>query len=350
MQKKLFEPFTIKGKMMRNRIGLPPLVLFAEGNDEGMVSEGHVQHYRSIAQGGVGFIVQEATCVTKEGRLGKTQLGIWDDAHVEGLKKIVDVVHQEGCPIFLQIHHAGLVSVNEDPMAPSVFSARGKTSHAMSLDEIKTVQDAFVAGALRAVKAGYDGIELHGCHTYLICQFLNRNVNTRTDIYGQDRTRFVVEIIERIKALVPKEFIIGIRMGGFEVTLDDALDHAKKLEEVGLDFLDVSYGFANQAIIEVPEGETLKDIHYAAKRIKEHVSIPVFAVNGIRTAQQAQQVVELTNVDAVHLGRNFLVDPNWAKKVMANIEPGKCIDCVRCHHYTDPTKCPGRILLQRAKS
>lgn len=346
MTKHLLEPFMIRGKQMRNRVGLPPMVMFAFGNNQGLVTEKHIEHYRNIAQGGVGFIVQEATCVTAEGRLSDTQLGIWSDEQIPGLAAIVEAVHAEGCPIFLQIHHAGVISIAERPMAPSVFQARGKTGHAMSLAEIKQIQTAFVEAAKRAVRAGYDGVELHGCHSYLMSQFLNKNINKRDDIYGQERTRFVVEIFQQIKKVVPTDFIVGIRLGGFEATLEDAITHALILEAVGLDFLDISYGFSDQSVMSKPEGEPLKDIHYAAREIKKLVKIPVFAVNGIRSVQQAKDVLALTNVDAIHLGKNQLVDAFWIKKVEAGIQPGKCIDCVRCHHYTNPDNCPGRILLK----
>ena len=347
--KTLFEPFTIKKTTFRNRIGLPPMVCFTMGNNQGLVSDQHIVHYREIAQGGVGFIIQEATCVLEDGRLSDTQLGMWNDQQLPGLQSLVQAVHAEGCPILVQIHHAGLISISSDPMAPSRFTARGKTSHEMSLEEIRQVQDAFVEAAKKAVVLGYDGIELHGCHSYLISQFYNRKVNQRQDEYGQDKNRFTLEILIRIKQVVPADFLVGIRLGGFEPTLEEAIEHARLLEQHGIDFIDVSYGFSGQEEIELPKNTTLKDIHYAAQQIKKAVKVPVFTVNGIRSKEDAEKILEESNVDALHLGKNHLVDPAWVNHIRSQQLAGKCLNCVRCMHYSKPELCPGRLLFQRLK-
>ncbi|HEY8805228.1 MAG TPA: NADH:flavin oxidoreductase, partial [Clostridium sp.] len=124
------------------------------------------------------------------GNYQKKQLGIWEDDQIEGLKSIVNAVHEEDCPIFLQIHHAGVVGISEDPICPSAYEyksyAGSVVGHEMTLEDIKSIQNDFIDAARRAYKAGYDGVELHGCHAYLISQFLNKKVNKRTDEYGKN--------------------------------------------------------------------------------------------------------------------------------------------------------------------
>ena len=177
--KKLFSEFSIKNVKMKNRICVPPMVIGFR--DDGYVAPGNVQRYKELAKNGAGLIIQEATCVNAGGKLLEKQLGIWKDDQIEGLKSIVDAVHEEGCPIFIQIHHAGVVGISEDPLCPSPYEfknyAGSVVGHEMTSDDIKSIQNDFTSAAIRAYKAGYDGVELHGCHAYLLSQFLNKKVN-----------------------------------------------------------------------------------------------------------------------------------------------------------------------------
>ena len=293
------------------------MVTLFSPKDSGIVTEKAVEHYRILAQGGPGLIIQEATCVNKDGRLMDRQLGIWDDTQIEGLKKISDSVHDEGCHIFLQIHHAGVIGISKDPMCPSDYNYVNNkgmeiTGHEMTLADIHSIQSDFIEAGRRAFAAGYDGIELHGCHQYLISQFFNRRVNQRTDEYGVNPEKFTIEIINGIRKITPENFIVGIRLGCFEPTLEDGVKHAKILEQQGIDFLDISYGFQMEHQPSSPDGYPYQDIIYAAKKIKEAVSVPVFAVGGIRTPETAESVLEETKVDIVDIGRASLTNPNWA--------------------------------------
>lgn len=351
--KTLGDSLRIRNLTIKNRICVPPMVTFSlNSSEEGMSSDKNVNHYRSIARGGVGLIIQEATCVSPNGKLSQTQLGIWDDAHIEGLSKIVDAVHGEDCHIFVQIHHAGVVGIDENPLCPSAYTLKRKDSEVMgremSLGDIHTIQNDFILAGKRAFDAGYDGVELHGCHSYLISQFLNKRVNTRQDIYGTDPLRFVTEIVDGIRSETSEDFVIGIRLGGFEPTLEDGIRHAKHLDEHGIDFIDVSYGFYQELDPFKPYDFPLKDVIYAAAVIKKAVSVPVFAVNQIRLPEDAKEVLAVTDVDMVDIGRSILVDYDWANKALSGITPGKCVDCKSCTWRYDHTKCPGRILLQRS--
>jgi len=251
--------------------------------DDGYVAPENVERYKELAKGGAGLIIQEATCVNNDGKLSQKQLGIWNDDQIEGLKTIVDAVHEEGCPIFIQIHHAGVVGISKDPICPSPYeykkSAGSVTSHEMTREDIKSIQNDFISATRRAYEAGYDGVELHGCHAYLISQFLNKKVNKRTDEYGENPEKFVIEIMNEIRKITPKEFIVGIRLGGFEPTIEEGIHYAKVLEKNGIDFLDISYGFMSEQEMHVNEEYKYSNAVYAAQKIKQEVSIPVFAVN-----------------------------------------------------------------------
>lgn len=353
--KALGDSLKIRNTRIKNRICLPPMVTFCyEKNLEGFASELNVEHYRAIAKGQTGLIIQEATCVSEGGKLSETQLGIWDDKHIEGLKKITDAVHSEGGVILVQIHHAGIVGIAKEALCPSAYSLRNngeivKTGREMSLREIHEVQKDFIQAGRRAYLAGYDGVELHGCHGYLICQFLNSRVNMRQDTYGTDPLRFVTEMMEGIRKETSENFIIGIRLGAFEPTLEDGIRHAAALEQAGIDFLDISYGFRQEMDAYKPEGFAYKDIHYAAGEIKKNVQVPVFAVNEIHTPEQAMDILNLTNVDLIDIGRSLLVDPDWTRKALEGETPGSCRLCKVCAWRTDQTKCAGRILLAKKK-
>ena len=345
----LFDPVSIGSVQTRNRICIPPMVIYKISDESGMVKPQNVAHYRALAKGGAGLVIQEATCVSPEGRLSEDQLGIWSDDQIPGLREITDAVHQEGCPIFVQLHHAGLVSIGQDTLCPSDYAMdtkKGwKNGHEMTRNDILRIRDAFIQAAVRAEKAGYDGVELHGCHGYLLCQFLNNRVNRRTDEYGQPE-RLVLEILEGIRARVSPNFVVGIRLGAFEPTLENGIAHAKILQAHGIEFLDVSYGFAAESDPTVPGESELLDVIRGAGAIQKAVDIPVFAVNSIRTPQQAQRILEQTGVSMVDIGRSALVDPEWANKARNGILPGTCLGCKVCQWRIDRSKCPGRRKLQ----
>lgn len=355
MTRSIFDTVSIKNLNLKNRIYVPPMVTRYSKPDTGKVEPETVEYYRNLAKGGPALIIQEATCINKDGRLMDRQLGIWDDEHIEGLNKIVEAVHNENCKIFVQLHHAGVVGIAENPMCPDNYSyvqANGivKSGKRMTIDEIHTIQTQFVEAAVRAYKAGYDGVELHGCHQYLICQFLNNRVNKRPDKYGTDPLLFVREILVAIRKEVSENFVVGIRLGGFEPTLEDAIQHSIQLEQMGIDFIDVSYGFQMEQDAYCPDGYPFLDIIYAAEKIKQSVDIPVFAANGITSPEMADKVLEQTNATLIGIGRGFIVNPNWMVDAINKHNTGKCLHCKKCRLYDEPEKCPGKILFNRQKT
>ena len=217
----------------------------------------------------------------------------------------------------------------------------------MTIEDIKSIQNDFIEAARRAYEAGYDGVELHGCHGYLISQFLNKKVNKRTDEYGNNPEKFVIEILEGIRKVTPEEFVVGIRLGGFEPTIEDGLHYAKVLEKNGIDFLDISYGFFSEQEMHVTEEYKYSNAVYAAEKIKEEVSIPVFAVNGIYSAEIAEEILNETNVDIVDIGKGALINPNWANDAKEGKDTGKCLSCAKCMWFGQSKVCPGKVIFDK---
>jgi 2,4-dienoyl-CoA reductase-like NADH-dependent reductase (Old Yellow Enzyme family) len=234
----LFSPINIRNKTIKNRIVMPPMVCFGYAGTDGMVTDKNLKHYADRAQGGVGLIIIEATCVSRNGRLSDVQLGLWSDEHIEGFRKIAEVCHQHGVVVMVQIHHAGLAvhkNVTRDKFSASAFkgisnlNAAEITAREMTVDEIYQVQSDFVSAALRAQKAGLDGVELHGAHGFLISQFLSPLVNLRKDGYGGSlikRTRFVTEIVSQLRQATGPDFIIGCRMGADDPDLKSSIPNS----------------------------------------------------------------------------------------------------------------------------
>lgn len=330
----LFTPQKIKNLQIKNRIVLPPMVCFTFASENGFVSERNINHYKAIAKGGVGLIIVEATCVSKNGRLSIDQLGIWSDEYIEGLREIAKVCHEYGAKVIIQLHHAGLRTskqINEDTITSSDYNDGKISARAMTKDEILGLEKDFIDAAARAEKAGFDGIELHGAHSYLMTQFFSTKVNKRTDEYGgslDNRLRFTFEILEGIRQKVNDDFIVGIRMGCNENDLQTSINMAKKFETMGMDYLHISTGFDNTPIEEkVPEDFLCNWIVYGATKIKEHVNIPIIAVNSIKTPEKAHYLIDNNLVDFVAIGRAQLADHNFVNHVKDGAVIIECLGC-----------------------
>lgn len=342
----LFSELRIKNHAIKNRLVMPPMVCFGWTDNNGMVTENNIKHYEERAKGGTGLIIVEATCVSKDGRLADTQLGIWCDEQIDGLSKLAEACHKHDSKVIIQIHHAGLstpAKVRVPALAPSDFKDEKRNAVEMTVEELKNIQKEFVQAAIRAEKAGFDGIEIHGAHGYLICQFFSKIVNKRKDEYGgslENRGRFVKEIIDEIKKNVSENFIIGYRMGGNEPTLEEGIEIAKFLEKLGVDLLHVSAGMSGGNIPEVRENFKYNWIVYMGTEIKKHVNIPVIVVNSIKTPQDAEYIVENGLADFVAIGRGHLVDKQWSDKAKDGQEVKQCLKCKKCLWWVDGNLCP----------
>jgi len=346
----LFDSITIQNNKIKNRVVVPPMVCFGYAGTNGFVTKANIEHYQALAIGGAGIIILEAHAVEENGRLANNQLGIWSDLHIEGLKRIAENCHEQDVISLVQIHHAGLQtpkSVSSSAIAPSDYNKDGRVATAMTLDEIKRVQESFLKGAIRVKKAGFDGIELHGAHGYLIDQFMSPITNHRQDQYGgniENRMRFGIEILTMIKAELGKDFILGYRMGGNEPGVEEGIVIAKALEASGVDLLHVSAGIVGDSLPKVPKDFPYNWIVYCGSEIKKEVKIPVIVVNGIKTGELASFLIENNLADFVAIGKAQLVDSNWANKVYTNKKPKPCLNCGKCSWFTDGRNCPGLFL------
>lgn len=215
---KLLEPITIKNLKLRNRVVMPPMCMYSVDKEDGIATDFHYTHYTTRAIGGVGYIVIESTAVMPNGRISMNDLGLWSDDQIDGLKRIVDGVHQYGTKIGIQINHAGrkarvneqIVSVTDEP-----FLDTYQKPHILTIEEIKEIIKAFGKAAERANKAGFDALEIHAAHGYLINQFLSPLTNQRTDLY-KDGSIFLKEVIDEIKKYWPSDKVLQIRISAYE--------------------------------------------------------------------------------------------------------------------------------------
>ena len=348
----LFASYTIKNKIIRNRVVFPPVVCFNYTGEEGFVTDRSVEHYRLRAEGGAGIVITEATAVFKDGRLAPFQIGIWSDDHIPGLSRISTAVKHHGALSLLQIHHAGLITpepVHPDAFGPSV-DVNNHRSRELTVEMIREVKEAFISGAYRAQQAGFDGIELHGAHGYLLNQFASSYFNHREDEWGKDRDgrlRLATEIIEGIRSRCGEEFIIGYRMGANSPTLDEGIEIAKQLESKGVDILHVSHGGNLQNLPRTAKDFPFNWIVYSGIMVKASVKVPVIAVNEIKNSERSEWLIDKGRVDFVALGRPQLADPAWSNHVKDNLPINICSTCKpKCRWYETSDLCPAVIRLK----
>lgn len=346
---RLFEPIRIGSMELKNRGAMMPMATDLADRD-GVVTSRQIRYYQERARGGMGLIVTEYTGVDDEDSIPSIHnLRIARDYHVSEMEKLTDAVHLYGAKIICQIHHGGATSnpafTGRQNIAPSAVPiADGRpVPREMTLDDIRRVQGKFVEAAARCAKAGFDGVELHGAHGYLIAQFFSKYYNRRTDEYGgnvENRCRFVAEIIADIRARLGKGFPVTLRMCGDEMTpvegfltLEESLEVARYLEGCGIDAISISCGSARNG------DANCEPFSYrtgwkagVARAYKEALSIPVIATGTVKTPEDAERMLEQGVCDIVGLGRSALADPEFMRKARAGRvdEVRGCIGCLYC--------------------
>jgi NADPH2 dehydrogenase len=288
-------------------------------DDKGYAKSWHEIHYASRAIGGTGLIILEATAVESRGRIKNRDLGIWDDSHVEGLANIVQNVKALGTKIGIQLSHAGRKCEvkSEKIIAPSpiAFDNSYPIPEEMTKDDIKTVIDSFKEGARKADEAGFDVIEIHGAHGYLINEFLSPLTNKREDEYGgslENRVRFLKEIVKEIKTVWPENKPIILRVSAEEYVEDgnhpeDLVGIINMVKDEGIDIIDVSSGAVVPANIDVYPGYQV----YFAEIIKKGTALPVIAGGLITEPDMAEEILKNDRADFIFLGRELLRNPYW---------------------------------------
>lgn len=328
---KLFESIKIKDMELKNRIVMPPMCMYST-DDNGHANDWHYIHYATRAIGGTGLIIVEATAVEKRGRISDRDLGIWDDSHVEGLSKIVGLSKKYGAKIAIQLAHAGRKCEveTENIIAPSpiAYNEKYKTPIEMTKEDIKTVIKAFKEGARRALSAGFDAIEIHAAHGYLINEFLSPLSNKRNDEYGgslENRTRFLKEIIREVRKVWPENKPLIVRVSAEDYVEEgnhpeDLAEMINLVKEEGVDLIDVSSGAVVPAPIKAYPGYQVK----FAEVIKDKTGLPVIAGGLISEPEMAEEIIANNRADLVFLGRELLRNPYWplqaAKKLRHNID------------------------------
>ena len=328
----LFRPLVLRGTRFRNRAWVSPMCQYSAGPD-GVPDDWHLVHLGSFAVGGAGLVLTEATAVLPEGRLSPADTGLWDDAQALGWSRVVRFLHAQGAAAGVQLVHAGRKASTTPPwagttpvpahdggwstVAPSAVPfGRLPTPTALDQDGIDRVVEAFRAAALRARDVGFDVVELHAAHGYLLHQFLSPLVNQRTDGYGGDfagRTRLLLEVTTAVRDVWPDDRPLLVRVsatdwvtGGWDVEQTVAL--SRLLGERGVDLVDCSSGGA------VPGAEIPVEPAYQvgfASRVRAETGIATAAVGLLTTAAQAERVVASGQADAVLLGRALLREPRW---------------------------------------
>ncbi|MCM3766465.1 NADPH dehydrogenase NamA [Neobacillus niacini] len=326
---KLFSPYTIKGVTLKNRIVMAPMCMYSSHNEDGKVQNWHRTHYTSRAVGQVGLIIVEATAVVPQGRISSRDLGIWSDEHLEGLRELVELMKEHGAKTGIQLAHAGRKAQLEgDIFAPSAiaFNEKYKTPKEMTKADILATVKAFKQGAVRAARAGFDVIEIHGAHGYLINEFLSPLSNKRTDEYGgsaENRYRLLREVIDATKEVWNGPLFVRVSAHDYleeGLTPDDYIIFARWMKEQGVDLIDVSSGGVAPARINVYPGYQVK----YSEAIKNGAEIPTGAVGLITSPLHAEEILSNDRADLVFLARELLRDPYWprtaAKELGVEIE------------------------------
>lgn len=318
--RKLFTPFNVKNMTLKNRVVMSPMCMYSSMEKDGRLTPFHMTHYISRAVGQVGLIMVEATAVLPEGRISEQDLGIWSDEHITGLSQLNEQLHSYQAKTAIQLAHAG----RKAELPTSIYAPSGKafdetyqTPIEMNREEIQTTIEAFKHGAKRAQEAGFDIIEIHAAHGYLINQFLSPLTNLRHDEYGgnrENRYRFLSEVIEAVKEVWGnRPLFVRISTDEYDHngnSLDDFLYYSKQMKSQGVDLIDCSSGGVVPAKINVYPGYQVK----RCEKIKQETDLPTGAVGLITTGIQAEEILQNNRADLIFVGRALLNNPYWAKQ------------------------------------
>jgi 2,4-dienoyl-CoA reductase-like NADH-dependent reductase (Old Yellow Enzyme family) len=337
----LFSPYTLGALTLPNRIAVSPMCQYS--STDGFATDWHLVHLGSRAVGGAGLVMVEATAVTPEGRITPGDLGLWKDAHIAKLKQISDFAHSQGAYIGIQLAHAGRKASMSVPweeerllapqdggwtnvLAPSAVAFSDKYAAPIALHQagIGSIVAAFGAAARRAVEAGFDAVEIHSAHGYLLHSFLSPLSNRRDDEYGgvfENRIRLLVEVVDAVRRELPDKAPLMVRIsatdwaeGGWDI--DQSVALAKILKSHRVDLMDISSG-GLVPYAKIPAGPGFQTPF--AERIRREAAMPTGAVGFITGAAQADQVIRTGQADIVLIAREFLRDPYWPLEAAAEL-------------------------------
>lgn len=329
----LKDSLKIKNVELKNRLVMPPMAT-AKSSEDGSVTDALCEYYAARAKGGcIGMIITEHSFYVQQGKAGAGQASFASDDKVDGLKKLVSAVKSGGSVAIAQLNHAGSAAsstvTGEEIVGPSAVINPGtkpgttpEMPRELTKDEILEIQDKFVSAALRAKAAGYDGVEIHCAHGYLLNQFFSPLTNKRTDEYGpqsvENRIRFTVEMYRKARAALGDDYLIMVRLGGCDYmpggsTIEDAVEASKILESEGVDIVDLSGGMCRYMRSDNNKPGYFSDMSSA---VKAAVSVPVILTGGIKSADDAERLLKAGAADLIGVARPMLQDADWAVKNM----------------------------------
>ena len=309
---KLFEPITVRELEVRNRIWIAPMCMYSCDDRDGMPNQWHLVHLGSRASGGAGLVMCEATSVSASGRITPWCTGIWNDGQAARWAEVNDFIHSQGAKSAIQLAHAG-----------EAFNGYA-APRSLTTDEMPALVAEWVAAAKRSVEAGFDAIEIHAAHGYLVHQFLSPLTNKRTDIYGgslENRARLLVEIVIGIRAVVPEGMPLFVRFSATDYTEggwneEDCSQVARWCADAGADLFDISSGGLITGVqIPIGPGYQVPLANFVADRVDE----PVSAVGQITDARQAEAILAEGKVEVIMIGRAALRDPFWPLRAAAEL-------------------------------
>ena len=306
------EPLKIRSITLQNRIVMPPMD--RSSSRDGSVSDDLINHYRERAES-TGLIIIEHEYVSPEGRAHPKQLSMAGDEVIEGYRKLADAIHLEGSNAIAQISHAGFESKVENPL----------NVNAMTLDDIAHVRESFIKAALRTEKAGFDGVEIHCAHGYLLNQFYSPYTNKRTDDYGGsllNRSRLTNEIIRGMREALGEDHIIAVRFGAYDYLdggsrLEDIGEAVMSFENSGMDLLDISGGLCRFKNPLSKEPGWFKEL---SKIARDASNCPVILTGGVKKIADAEALLEGGYADLIGIGRAMLMDAKWSRKALVGID------------------------------
>lgn len=326
----LNKSITIKSVTIPNRLVMPPMATSKAAN--GDVTKELIDYYDEKSKGGyIGLIITEHHYVSKDGMASEGQVSISRDEDVAGLKKIADVIHKNGSKVIAQINHAGSSAsqdltgyepISASPIINVGFSAKTKLiPHEMDQNDIRRVVKSFADAAKRVKEAGYDGVQIHSAHGYLLNQFYSPLGNKRLDEYGgtiDGRIKIHLEIIRAIREVVGDDFLLSLRLGASDYmeggsTIEDGVYASKKFQEAGIDLLDISGGYNGFIRKDTNEPGWFAD---ATLAIKKEISIPLILTGGVTDVKDAEHLLKEGKADFIGIGRAIFKDSKWAEKAM----------------------------------
>ncbi len=327
-------PIQIKDLVIKNRLVMPPMAT-TKANANGKVTKELCEYYEEKSRGGyLGLIITEHSFISQQGKAHKGQVSISKDSDIKELEKIVSIIHNNSTKVFAQINHAGGATQKEitgfDILSASAVPLPSRRTTTvlpkeMTQRDIDKVIDDFAEGALRAKKAGYDGVEIHSAHGYLLNQFFSPLTNKRTDKYTgttlQGRIELHLQIINAIRKLVGNSYPIALRLGACDymeggITIEDSIAACKEFEKAGIDLLDISGGFCSYISPKTKQQGYFSEL---SEPIKKAVNIPVILTGGITTREAAEELLQTEKADMIGVGRAMLKNSNMAKQIILSL-------------------------------